>query len=882
MLDYDRRIVYSLNYSLNASSHFAWTIDDNIITTTNYYTLSPSVQCPPASPNCSDPSLQVSFDVSRYCDGEPHHLSAWAYTGSSELLAGLTGNPFVCTGGGASLPPATDLPVIFVPGIMGSVIKGPFQDGTGQYWTSFNPTNNPNFPSVYNLTLDPTSKDFRPGLAATDALRCADFSLPFCIEPIYKPILDNLKAMGFSPEYDVVRHFEQNQGCDYSLKNPDITRPPNARLFVFPYDWRQDNSVTATKLKAYVKCVQQLYPPGTKVNIVAHSMGGLVVRKYILKAQQSSEPHWLGKVVTIASPFLGSPESTYKLYTGGDFEAPSSLVALSQSSIRFLAPYLYSMHQLLPSRKYHQFHGGIITERGDLDGNGIANEKYGFDRIVNILNSDFPSTFPGTIGAVFHDVAGQDDWSNDSSGIRYFHIFGNQKQFNTTDGVYVGKDIRCRKAGIFYHNCFSERLYIPQKGPGDKTVPIISTSMGWAGGYLNAPLSDLAPPGMRIFRRNSVASNTDASAEHTGLTKDDKVRDLLSYILGVGQQPAPNSDLYELTRPSLRAAKVKENPSDYSAALYLSILGQTDLTVHDQAGHAAMIVDGLLQNNVEGLSSFEFISDDSSMLTFSTGDTYTVEFRAGATPLGIELLRGVGNENVDLAIRYKDIDLPANTHVKLTVFQGGGAEVRADADGDGSYETVISPTVTLNGSAASDTTPPNVRIDLTAGDGNTAVVMVTPDDIGSGVNRVWYSIDGQNFNVYTSPFTVTLSSNPITIEAFADDNSANRSALASRTVSLSSSVMPVAECISADQNGKRVWFGYQNQTANLVSVAVGGDNLFMPLPGNNGQPTSFQPGTATHVFSALLRGKRIIWKLRGLDGLMHSATASLATTPSCN
>lgn len=122
ILDHDRRIVYSTNYSFNEFSHFYWTIDDNIISTTNFYTVSPAVQCPPANPNCSDPQLQVSFDVSRYCDGEYHHLSAIARQGNSELLAGLQGNPFTCTGGGASLPTPTQQPVVFVPGIMGSVI----------------------------------------------------------------------------------------------------------------------------------------------------------------------------------------------------------------------------------------------------------------------------------------------------------------------------------------------------------------------------------------------------------------------------------------------------------------------------------------------------------------------------------------------------------------------------------------------------------------------------------------------------------------------------------------------------------------------------------------------------------------------------------------
>lgn len=171
-------------------------------------------------------------------------------------------------------------------------------------------------------------------------------------------------------------------------------------------------------------------------------MGGLLARRYILQQKAADQPHGLGKVITLASPFLGAPDATYKLYTGGDYAVFS--LAVSPSSIKFLASHLLSIHQLLPSRIYHELRGGIIVERGDADGNGIADENYEYGRIVAQLNTAFPNTSPGQASTNFHDFAGQDDWRTDQSGIQYFHLLGVQKELNTNDGLYVTKSIRCR------------------------------------------------------------------------------------------------------------------------------------------------------------------------------------------------------------------------------------------------------------------------------------------------------------------------------------------------------------------------------------------------------------------------------------------------------
>lgn len=73
--------VYSAGYNYGPNSTTYWSIDEPIITSTNYYSVTPAVQCAPVDPNCKNPTLMVVFSVAQFCDGESYQLSA--FTGGS-------------------------------------------------------------------------------------------------------------------------------------------------------------------------------------------------------------------------------------------------------------------------------------------------------------------------------------------------------------------------------------------------------------------------------------------------------------------------------------------------------------------------------------------------------------------------------------------------------------------------------------------------------------------------------------------------------------------------------------------------------------------------------------------------------------------------------
>lgn len=92
-------------------------------------------------------------------------------------------------------------------------------------------------------------------------------------------------------------------------------------VFLFPYDWRVDIRETAGELAAFVEEVLgrtrllKHYEPDevNRVDLVGHSMGGLVITEYLARAGDHAP---VGKVATLGTPFLGSIEAVVKITTG--------------------------------------------------------------------------------------------------------------------------------------------------------------------------------------------------------------------------------------------------------------------------------------------------------------------------------------------------------------------------------------------------------------------------------------------------------------------------------------------------------------------------------------------------------------------------------------
>ena len=124
-------------------------------------------------------------------------------------------------------------------------------------------------------------------------------------------------------------------------------------VYPFGYDWRQPLTVIEAQLSDFIDEViertkllrhydQQGYAEDPKVNLVGHSMGGLIIAGCI-ESRGSSAP--IDKVATLASPFQGSFEAVLKVVTG-TAELGSSPPSSREREAARLTPALY---HLVPS-----------------------------------------------------------------------------------------------------------------------------------------------------------------------------------------------------------------------------------------------------------------------------------------------------------------------------------------------------------------------------------------------------------------------------------------------------------------------------------------------------------------------------------------------------
>ncbi len=86
-------------------------------------------------------------------------------------------------------------------------------------------------------------------------------------------------------------------------------------LFTFPYDWRKDNNFTAGLLKDKIQEVKNITGK-SKVDLIAHSMGGLVARSYIQSDDYQNDD--IDQIIFLGTPHQGSLES-YLKYGGAFF-----------------------------------------------------------------------------------------------------------------------------------------------------------------------------------------------------------------------------------------------------------------------------------------------------------------------------------------------------------------------------------------------------------------------------------------------------------------------------------------------------------------------------------------------------------------------------------
>jgi pimeloyl-ACP methyl ester carboxylesterase len=207
-------------------------------------------------------------------------------------------------------------PVIFVPGIKGSALRDEYPIEPETVWSVM-----------------------RAVVKSYDRITPHPYNTKYEVQEPARVVKDQVFGLFYSEFIEELRH--------------NLTMNPAEPVPVFPfaYDWRQALETTQQQLRDFVEEVvertsllrhynQDGYNNTTgKVNLVGHSMGGLIIAGHLAKAGLNR----LDRVATIASPFRGSLESIAVATIG------ASSLNSGSSREREAARVTPSLYYLLPS-----------------------------------------------------------------------------------------------------------------------------------------------------------------------------------------------------------------------------------------------------------------------------------------------------------------------------------------------------------------------------------------------------------------------------------------------------------------------------------------------------------------------------------------------------
>lgn len=232
-------------------------------------------------------------------------------------------------------------PVVLVHGIMGSLLTD--QRSGKEVW----------YGSVFRL--------------ATSNYQDVAYEIdPVSLEPLPSPLVPTgLAEQAAGRDYygRILRTLEQ--AGRFERVAPGTERAPGSRsYYVFLYDWRQDNVRSAAQLGRFIDRIRKDHGnPQLKVDIIAHSMGGLIVRYFLRFGSEDvtgdnrlqvtlAGVDRVRRVILLGTPNLGSAQALHAFIHGRKI----GLRSLPTDALASMP----SVYQTFP----HALHDWLVSSNG--------------------------------------------------------------------------------------------------------------------------------------------------------------------------------------------------------------------------------------------------------------------------------------------------------------------------------------------------------------------------------------------------------------------------------------------------------------------------------------------------------------------------------------
>ncbi len=152
----------------------------------------------------------------------------------------------------------------------------------------------------------------------------------------------------------------------------------NKTLFEFIYDFRYSVPYNAAELSKFIAQIKDA--TGQKqVDIVGHSMGGLIAKSYLSDKSNAAN---VRNLIFVGTPHLGSPNALKALRYGDNLE----VLIIDGCKLKRVVHNLPGMYNLLPGKKYFDLRGGYFIDDDDLDENGTRGLLDYRETLLNMKN----------------------------------------------------------------------------------------------------------------------------------------------------------------------------------------------------------------------------------------------------------------------------------------------------------------------------------------------------------------------------------------------------------------------------------------------------------------------------------------------------------------
>lgn len=491
-------------------------------------------------------------------------------------------------------------------------------------------------------------------------------------------------------------------------------------LFVFPYDWRLDiNQIVdgentnplIVSLKGKIEEIKS-QTGAVKVDIVAHSLGGLVAKRYIQKYGSDN----VNKFVDIATPHFGAPKAFKILFYGDNLDIP----ILNVNRVQVISQNMPAVYQLLPSRQYFNStdsnYDSYIYDYNDIDQNSIKGE----------LNYDESIEFMKNIGRNDYLLAKNEELHNEidnfdpaAYGVKAYNIVGCDQP--TIGKIYIlNKEKNGYEYGLKYIS-------------GDSTVPLKSAE------GLN----------------NAVYTFYATGAEHSILPSYAGVKELVTAI----ENNQENSFDY------LQYSNISQN--DNACVLNgweVSYHSPIELHIYDESNnHLGPNQDGDIEMGIAG-ASYDII-EGNKFAFLPKGHTYRIVGQATDSGTFNARVQDIQDGETIETQYFNQVALNSTgTNIEYNLNdQTENVSMNIDEDGDHVFEQTIEPSAVLGQTESQDVTKPQttVVVNSVVGQNNwhtstAAIVLAGQDEEGgSGILKTEYSLDhGMTWQIYIKPIVL--------------------------------------------------------------------------------------------------------------------------------